>query len=798
MFANNGRFWCFMPDGLAKSDLPCICGGGHAPLTNQSRFGNDGDAGVALSESSMALIPAKNASKLCARCPGGTYSNETTGYQCSACPAGWMPVSSVQSQLPAFLWETRYAELKTRIMDKCGRCPPGSFTGFVDGSNGTECQLCPPGTANSQIGRFECDPCPPGHFSSMEGALTCSPCTPGTFTDAEGSKACSPCPAGTFSRWAAHANNTGIAECLPCARGFYQEVRGAPKCLPCPEGTVSRLPGMTKCFHCQPGTFFDAESKSCSPCLPGSFSAKVGASACEKCPVGTATETLGSTECFPTAPPGRGFDITGQRLNASSSTRECGPGTYNDGTFLLCQVCSRGYFAAAPGAEKCAPCQVGSYSPTLGATKCLDAPIGFFVDEEGAWKPKRCAAGEFARFVGSNRCERCPDGSFAVFGGGDRCDVPRDGEILQRVEWPRVRMTLLGMTLADFHTRFDTQEDNSSISSNSIGGMSNTPAAKSVAEAVRVALDLFTVTDVKVHVLRVERASAIEGTADLAVDLAVEKVPLRLPKRGKQVDESWAEQFKDAAMSALHVPKVVQKASEETTVKPVGGLLSRLFFGGNAERDEDHHRQDVGGNDLAGTISSVAFRDEVARNLGRHDALKRSIPLTLLQLELLDADATWRATRAVPCPPGSFFSMVNRTCELCAPGSYSNESGVLSCALCPRGTFADDAGMETCERCKFTEDAREGSTACVYCEWFTRECSDFAEHVVITVVLALALAFKFYQCLRAMFFGDRRVLQRSEDTVLLAAVRTYGRTLGSARYAPMVRPCVVWVGGGDE
>lgn len=837
MFADNGRFWCSMPDGLAQSNLPCICGGGHAPLGNHPHFGrglDDGDAGFAYdvlargsnassaafnatstainasatagsassmafnassaavnaslaalnststagSTSSMALIPARNASELCVRCSDGTYSNETTGYQCSPCPTGWMPVSSVQSQLPAFLWETRYAELKTRIMDRCGRCPLGSFASSVDGSNSTECQLCPPGTSNSRIGRVECDKCPPGHYSSTEGALTCSPCTPGTFAEAEGSKACSPCPTGTFSRWAAHANNTGIAECLPCARGFYQEVSGAPKCLACPEGTVARLPGMNRCFNCPPGSAFDAKSKSCMPCLPGSFSAKEAATSCTKCPAGATTKTFGSTKCFPTALPGRGFDLVRDQHNTSDATRECRPGAYNDGTFLTCQLCPRGSFAVVAGLKKCTPCPIGSFSPHVGATKCLEAPIGFFVDKEGSWKPNRCGAGEFMRITGSSRCERCPDGSFAVFGGGESCEKPRDGEILQRVEWPRVRMTMLGVTLADFHARFATPEGNAS--SSSLGSM-GTPAAKAVSHSVRTALELFAVADVKVHVITVERASAIEGTADLMVDLAVEKVPLRLPPRGKAEDESWSQQFRKMAVSVV-ASFTNQSASVKTTGKAVGGLFSKLLFSDG----KDAGRDDREGEDLSTTISSAAFRDEVARNLGRHDALKRSIPLALLQMKMLDANTTWRAIRAVPCPPGSSFSKVNRTCELCQPGSYSNETGSLFCSLCPRGTFADDAGMESCEKCDFTEDAREGSTACVYCEWFTRECSDFAEHVVISVVLGLALAFKVFQRLRAMFYGDRHALQRSEDTVLLAAVRTYGRTIGGVRYAPMV------------
>jgi hypothetical protein len=541
---------------------------------------------------------------------------------------------------------------------------------------------------------------------------------------------------------------------------------------------VTRLPGMSKCFNCPPGSAFDAKSKSCMPCMPGSFSAKEAAKSCTKCPAGTTTETFGSSKCFSTALPGREFDLAKKQHNASEPTRECRPGTYNDGTFLSCQLCPRGNFAVVAGLKKCAPCPIGFFSPHLGATKCLEAPIGSFVDKEGAWKPKRCGAGEFMRVAGSSQCERCPDGSFAVFGGGEDCEKPRDGEILQRVEWPRVRMTMLGVTLADFHARFATPENNAS---NSSFGSMDTPAAKAVSHSVRTALELFAVADVKVHVITVERASAIEGTADLMVDLAVEKVPLRLPPRGKAEDESWSMQFKKMAISVV-TSFTNSSASVKTTGKAVGGLFSKLLF----DDDKDEGPGDREGKDLSTTMSSAAFRDEVARNLGRHDALKRSIPLALLHMRMLDANTTWWTIRAVPCPPGSFFSKMNRTCELCLPGSYSNETGSLSCELCPRGTFADAAGMESCEKCDFTEDAREGSMACVYCEWFTRECSDFAEHVVISVVLGLALAFKGFQRLRAMFYGDRHALQRSEDTVLLAAVRTYGRTIGGVRYAPMV------------
>lgn len=794
MFENNGQLWCPLPVALNRSNISCICGGGYTFQSNIASLQdtkNDEEAGDAFS-----LIHATDSSTQCVRCPNGMYSNETTEYQCSSCPKGWIPVSSVQNEVPGFMWEARYAELKTRGMDRCGQCPPGSFINLSSALNKAECQLCPPGTSNAKPGQYACDPCSAGHFSATEGAETCMACNPGTFTENEGSTECLLCPPGTFSRWAAHAKNTGIAECLPCPRGSYQELAGSPKCIPCPVGTVARLPGMPKCLSCRPGSYIDLPTASCMPCEPGTFSTKEGVAECEICPPGTTTETFGNRVCSAMSPAGRGF-VSLSDLNANTDpfrpVGECQPGTYNSGKLLSCHLCPRGTYTAQLGANECTSCPAGSYSPDFGMTKCLDSPAGYFVGEIGAWKPTRCPANQFTPRVGSTRCENCPEGTFAVFGGGLSCDHPRNGEILQQVEWPRVRMTLMGMTLADFHERFSSNATGNLPVLNS--SIANTRPAKAAADSVRLALDLFAVENVKLHVISIEIASAVEDMTDVVIDLAIEKVPIQLSNRGKLHSASFEEQFKLAKVSALELSSVTKKNQEEEERTQGTGAISSLlggvkdafnFFSKPETAEPASEIQANTSQGLAETVASEGFRRHVGRNLGLTDALKRPISKMLVQMELLSEAEAWRTTRAVACPPGSFFSLINSSCELCQPGFFSNESGVLGCRKCPKGSFSDEPGMEACEECSFGSDSRAGSTRCTKCSWFTIECSDFAEHILITTGLALALLWKVYRRLRAVFYGDRRALQRSEDTVLLATVRTYGRTFGGARYAAMV------------
>lgn len=59
----------------------------------------------------------------------------------------------------------------------------------------------------------------------------------------------------------------------------------------------------------------------------------------------------------------------------------------------------------------------------------------------------------------------------------------------------------------------------------------------------------------------------------------------------------------------------------------------------------------------------------------------------------------------VPCKQGTYFFAASGKCELCPPGRYSNDLGVIgmiSCTLCPKGTYADQEGSLYCNECPST------------------------------------------------------------------------------------------------
>lgn len=740
-------------------DISCTCGGGYYLLNN---FSSDGDqlAGVDSVKPSTPILTISNKSASCVRCPDGTYSNESTALRCEICPPGMIPASSAHEPTKTLLEK-----------DRCEPCPPGSFSDTRNGSAVPVCRLCPAGSFTSGKGHPSCEPCRPGYFAGQEGSTQCSPCASGSYSMVDGASECWQCPAGTFSRQRSKGIEIGLPECLACPRDSYQDQTGSVECRPCPDGTVARLPGMTRCLPCLAGSFYDSVSRSCLPCPRGSFSEVEGSNHCGKCPNGTSTENWGSSKCLAVASPGRGYH------SPAMPTREslCEPGTFNDGTSLKCRACSYGLFAADRGSTRCLPCPRGSFAPAKGSTSCQPAPIGYFVDSEAARVPTRCDPNTFASTTGSTQCDRCPNGSYSTFGGSE-CNIPAHGEVLQDIVWRRVMLTTFGTTIDDFSAGL------------SLHGIA-------VASAVRDAFVAFTSSIADVHVLRIERGNEYAASA-VEFEFAVETSASILSKPSKTSERSWhdfqqqiAEGSDFAMRTQISTTDWTNDSQSSTMIRQAASGTGSIDVGDDSASGVD----DLSG-DLSKMLASKAFLGSIARNLERTGVLNRSMPLVLFKIEQMKTP--WRSTRAVPCPPGSFFDTDGRACRLCAPGSFSANSGADSCFQCPQGTFAGEEGMGGCDACALGSGSALGSTSCVQCTWFSRECSGFSEQVVVTLVLGTAVVLRLVRRVRTICFGDRHALQRSQDAALLAGIRTYGRVVhGRPNYAAMVSwSCVEQLG----
>ncbi|KAI9982900.1 hypothetical protein PInf_006700 [Phytophthora infestans] len=322
----------------------------------------------------------------------------------------------------------------------------------------------------------------------------------------------------------------------------------------------------------------------------------------------------------------------------------------------------------------------------------------------------------------------------------------RPGEVYDHVEWPRLALDLTGVDLVD------TASDRESPFDVLIQAWTDT-------------LTSFLGSRRPLHVLQVRPLSSSAQMTQIVV--AVETIsPVSTTA---QAGNNRAKEVGDAVHQAA---KAAQSALDDLLDELEGSSAGR----GNQESDDDH---------LADLIHSSSFRDALVRQFGRANLFDGALSFSMVNVSMVEPPFT--STRAVACPPGTFFSVIDneRVCLPCVIGSYSRSSGALQCDPCPRRTFSSEKGLDKCKPCPLGSDAPSGASSCVDCSWFTYECEGFWKDLIVAVCVGAALLRRLYQKIQKLCAGDQAAQQQDESVALMTAVRTHGRTFDGVRYAPM-------------
>lgn len=662
----------------------------------------------------------------CTKCPPGSFSNTTTNQQCKPCPRGSVAAADREGGGPSH----------------CKFCSPGTFANQSTGS----CDPCPVGTFSEDYGANECRPCRLGTFAASSGTKTCTVCARGSFANNFGSGDCSPCSVGTFS------NKTGEVECLKCPVSTFQDEIGSVECKQCPKGSIAPFPGHRKCVPCLPGTYYDLQAQGCRRCPPNTFTSSRAQRSCQICPSNMTAEGYGNTGCSSKVPAGFGI-AKGAAENiappntTSSKIEPCKPGSYNDGNTLACQLCEPGTFSADNKSHSCRPCPRGSFSLNAGARSCISAPPGTYVDHEGAWRPKRCLPNQFSNTTGSVVCHECVPPSFSLLGGDTSCRVAGPGEIYEVVAWPTLAMHVQGVSQSD------------------LGG-DTTGAA--LIQAWQETLSGYGITNLSLHLQEIAPESPDDDL--LQITFAVETIPSK-DSSAKEKD-SLVQSFKN---KASEVRRFVDRTRD---------AVDQWINSFNNSKPSSSN-----GLNISELVTTPGFVSTLLRQMSVHHVLNDLSP-QLLRIEA-DESHLIECTRAVACPPGTFFVLngtnMDRTCDLCPNGTYSDRVGAMTCSPCARGSFSEEPGQTSCTKCGVGEDAPSGSSVCHSCSFFEYACAGFWEDVLLAGVMGLALLAVLWQRVRELTQGSRSAQDRSEAVALLARVRTHGRAYASQTFAPMVR-----------
>ncbi|EDO39339.1 predicted protein, partial [Nematostella vectensis] len=215
-------------------------------------------------------------------------------------------------------------------------------------------QKCPNGTFNPNTGRkhvSECQKCWKGYYCEPEGREGVSgPCPPGYYCEeGTGYKYTYPCPIGFYRNASAAIS---VQDCSVCSSGFYCDDRGLSVPKTCTTGNF-----------CPTGTTIP------QPCPSGYYNNATGVKRsvdCTPCPAGRYCAGFGATE--PTGPCDAGFYC---RERAYTSVRAC---------IYLGGLCPAGGYCPM-GAKVPSPCPVGTYSNTSGAKApedCISCDPGYY------------------------------------------------------------------------------------------------------------------------------------------------------------------------------------------------------------------------------------------------------------------------------------------------------------------------------------------------------------------------------------------------------------------------------------
>ena len=410
-------------------------------------------------------------------CPGGTYQDNFTSVSvddCMACPEGFYCVAG--SAQPVVCDLGSYCPLGSMYptpcpvgtvgssdgltaVGNCSQCPsgrycnsPGLFSprapcdpGYVcyggaatsTPSDGITGELCPAG-GYCPLGSSTSSPCPPGTFSNTSGSTNtfgCSDCTPGFYcANARTPEPTGPCNAGYYCPGGAmtpndtvtpagHYTPPGSSAPVPCVVGSWMPHEAAGECYSCIAGYFCSQPGSTGVTLCPAGSYCPPGSDTPLPCPPSTYSNQTGIESsveCLACPPGFYCGSGGLT-----APDGPCF--AGHVCYGNSSI----PNPVESEEVLTGGLCEAGSYCPA-GSGGGIPCPMGTFSSAQALTaisECTACPSGRACNTSGLTAPSgNCRAGYYCISAAATDAPTdgvtgniCPPGSFCPPASGSPC-----------------------------------------------------------------------------------------------------------------------------------------------------------------------------------------------------------------------------------------------------------------------------------------------------------------------------------------------------------------------------------------
>ncbi|KAK2198107.1 bifunctional ClpP-crotonase-like domain superfamily/EGF-like domain/Growth factor receptor cysteine-rich domain superfamily/Kringle-like fold/ATP-dependent Clp protease proteolytic subunit/Clp protease proteolytic subunit -Translocation-enhancing protein TepA/Tyrosine-protein kinase ephrin type A-B receptor-like [Babesia duncani] len=231
----------------------------------------------------------------------------------------------------------------------CQKCPPHTFTKVSDATNVNQCNHCDPGYFETGDIQAPCEPC-------SEGSI----CVGSDPIDAdsrqhrgkrikcpENSQTIRPYTSNTHMSYCLcepgyeNVLHSGFVKCIPVANGYFKDTIGNGPGIKCPYGSMTKAPGATSHDECacDPGRFFDSETKYCRSCPLGKY-----------CPGGRDSNLQ---HLQPLTCPDLN-EATNKK--GASSIADC--------------YCKAGYFKSITGQDGCVPCPENHYKDSTSPDKC--------------------------------------------------------------------------------------------------------------------------------------------------------------------------------------------------------------------------------------------------------------------------------------------------------------------------------------------------------------------------------------------------------------------------------------------
>lgn len=638
----------------------------------------------------------------CLPCSPGRYTQEQGSLSCSACPAGrHAPFPGVVSCL---LCEAGHVSSVAESIS-CSACPAGRYKPEDgDGSVGTSCLDCAPGTFASLPGLTQCWNCAAGEFSAQAASTVCSLCQPGSFRLEAGRTNCTLCEEGKFS------SGKGSVNCDGCNVGKFQTGLGASACEDCQPGRKASSPGASNCTECMPGTstYGLAGLTGCQVCQAGFFAAQSGEPSCSACQPGRFQGMRGQSECS-----------------------NCSRGTYSIALATLCTRCAKGRFANESGLPLCYQCPRGRIAADAGMEQCVNCPSGLAASQEGQIECDVCPAGRRSTEA-SAECEACAPGRFKASTGivSLTCEACGPGRFsgagaVQCENCPAGSYVSVGpaanCTLCAAGT-FQPQERSSTCERCAPSTYAPVLGATSC-----MACSLGTHTEGRnSSEACVPCAAGFYGTESVVTGInTCEPCP---PGSFGAPGEASCKPCKAGRYSNV-------SNSSSCTLCPAG--FQQPASGEIGCRECTVGKYGLRGDAVCRDCSKGRFNNRSAQD--HCELCGPGLVAAKGAQACTSCDAGEYAPSAgmsacLPCPKGSFANATrNSQCHACAPGRYQTQAGADSCLPCGSGTFADLPGTVECMLCASGrvadlpeqvscslcpagfESQGDGRTACVPC-----------------------------------------------------------------------------------